>query len=141
MQNRKSSPSKEKRAINILLDCSNTLRLNTLEAKQKKDIEIICPWINKPHINGAVTKNIKHYKRNLFLGYQPWKKPRISKEENCIRLEEATPKSAWNRVAMDSTVYVHKNVVNLTDEFEMIHRQKKESFMRQRYHHRLKTVL
>ena len=38
-----------------------------------------------------------------------------------MRSEEATPKSAWNRVAMDTTVYVHKNVVNLTDEFELIH--------------------
>lgn len=81
MQNRKSDPSKEKKAINILLDCSNTLRLNTLEGKQTKDIEVICPWINKPHFNGPTAKNMKYYKRNLFLGMQPWKKARINKNK------------------------------------------------------------
>lgn len=93
-----------------------------MEGKQGKDVEVICPWINKPHFTGAVTKNMKYYKRNLYLGNQPWKKVRGNREENCLRSEEATPKSAWNRVAMESTVYVHKNVINLTDEFEMIHR-------------------
>jgi hypothetical protein len=105
----------ESRAIEVLLDCSNTLRSKNASRTLKVEEEMICPWLqlNKKPLH-EVRNNCTFVKtnRNFAKTYNQCRhKPNRDSFNKTVL---STPKSKVILDEIENYNYMSSNVINLT---------------------------